>query len=293
MKSFSNKKGLRFVITLGDNSPSLNDSGANQITLEGFRATANCENAGWVQMGGLAAEIFGVSQSDMNKITTYPLRIDKALQNKIVVYAIDGEQESVVFAGNMVRAWPEYSRMPDVSLIIQAQSAYAAALKSVPPKSFKGAVDVAEVMRQIATSMGMNFENSGVDIKLTDVYLPNTALEQAKELARMANIELHIDGNTLSIWAKGSHRNAFIPLVSYDTGMIKYPSFDGAYLKFESLYNPSFITGGLVTVESDNIQACGQWQILKISHRLETEKPGGAWFSSVTAVALNYYVKNL
>lgn len=292
MPSFDNKKQLRFVVTLGSDNPKFDEAGSDQIILQGYRATAICENAGWVQMGELRAEIFGMSQSDMNAITSYPMRIGTALQNKIVVFAIDGKQESVVFAGNMVKAWPDYSRMPDVCLRIQARAAYSDALKTVAPRSFKGACDVADVMRQIATSMGYVFENSGVNVKLADVYLANTNLEQARDLAKAAGIELNIEQNVLSIWPKGSYRNALIPLVSVDTGLVGYPSFDGTFLRFDTLYNPSFITGGLVKVESDNIAAKGQWQILRMAHRLEAEKPGGAWFSSVVGVALNYYVQN-
>ncbi len=292
MPSFDNKKQLRFVVTLGSDNPKFDEAGADQIILQGYRATATCENAGWVQMGELRAEIFGMSQSDMNAITSYPLRITEATRNKIVVYAIDGKQESVVFAGNMVKAWPDYSRMPDVCFRIQAQAAYSSALQTVAPRSFKGGGKVADIMRQIATSMGLVFENSGVNVMLSDVYLANTDLEQARDLAKAAGIELNIENNVLSIWPKGSYRNALIPLVSADTGLVGYPSFDGTFLRFDTLYNPSFITGGLIKVESDNLAAKGQWQILKMAHRLESEKPGGAWFSSVVGVALNYYVQN-
>ncbi len=292
MPSFDSKKQLRFVITTGSDNPKLDELGSDQIVLQGYRATVTCENAGWVQMGELRCEIFGMSQSDMAAITSYPLRITEATRNKIVIYAIDGAQESVVFAGNIVKAWPDYSRMPDVCFRIQAQAAYSAALQTVSPRSFKGSCDVADVMRQIANSMGFVFENSGVNIKLSDVYLANTNLEQARDLAKAAGIELNVEGNVLSIWPKGSYRNAMIPLVSVNTGMVGYPSYDGTFLRFDTLYNPSFITGGLIKVESENLQAEGQWQILKMGHRLESEKPGGAWFSSVTGVSLNYYVQN-
>ena len=292
MPSFDNKKQLRFVITLGSDNPKFDDKGSDQIILQGYRASIICENAGWVQMGELRAEIFGMSMSDMNTITSYPLRITEATRNKIVVYAVDGTQESVVFAGNMVKAWPDYSKMPDVCFRIQAQAAYSSAVTTVAPRSFKGGCDVADVMRQIATSMGYVFENSGVNVKLADVYLANTDLEQARDLAKAAGIELNIDQNVLSIWPKGSYRNALIPLISVDTGLVGHPGFDGTFLRFDTLYNPSLITGGLVKVESGNTAAKGQWQVLKMAHRLESEKPGGAWFSSVIGVALNYYVQN-
>lgn len=289
MPSFDNKKRLRFVITIGTGS--FDEKGDDQIVIEGFRASAVIDNAGWLAMGTLRAEIFGLKQSDMVKMTSYPLDIARQKQNTVIVYAIDGDMEGVVFAGNIVRGWPDYSRMPDVCFRLQAQSAYSAALKTVKPRSFKGTVDVAQVMRQIADSMGCEFENAGVNIKLENVCLVNSDLEQARDLAKMAGIALNIERNILSIWPLGSYRNAVIPLISKDTGMVGYPSFDGTYVSFDCLYTPSLITGGLIKIETDNINAKGQWQVLKMSHSLDCEKPNGTWLSSVKGVSLDYYVR--
>lgn len=288
MPSFDSKKALRVVITLGTDK--FDSKGSDQIVLRGYRASATIENAGGIQMGMLRAKIFGMAQVDMNTATSYPINIGTQLQNTVVVSAIDGDAESMAFAGNIVKAWPDYSAMPDVGFVIQAQAAMSSALKTVPPRSFKGGADVAEVMRQIANSMGYVFENSGVTTKLSDVYLANTDLEQARDLAKAAGIEFTIDRNVFAIWPKGSHRNASINLVSKDTGLVGYPMFDGTYLRFRTLYNPSIICGGLVKVESDNKNALGQWQVLSMTHLLDSEKPGGNWFSDIVAVSLNYYV---
>lgn len=287
MLSFNNKKNLRFVITLGTGK--FDEKGSDQIILQGFRAMTEIENAGGIQMGMLRARVMGVSQSDMNLVTSYPLNIGTQTQNTIVVYAIDGNIETIVFAGNIVKAWGDYSTMPDVGLVIQAQAAMSSAVTAVPPRSFKGGSDVADIMRQIANSMGYAFENSGVSVIMSDVYLANTDLEQVRELAKSAGIEFNIDRNIFSIWMKGSYRNSSIPLVSKNTGLVGYPMFDGTYLRLSTLYNPAIISGGLVLVESDNKPARGQWQVLSMTHRLESEKPNGNWFSEITAVALDYY----
>ena len=289
MGSFDNKKQIRFLITLG--SGEFDKKGANQVTLEGYRSSVSCENAGWLQMGTLKAKIFGMSESDMRTITSYPFNIATDKQNTIVVSAIDGESESIFFAGNIVKAWPDFGSMPDVGFIIQAQSAMSAAIKSVSPRSFKSGCDVSDIMRQIATSMGFLFEDAGVNVKLHDVYLPNTELEQARELAKISGIEFTIDRNIFAIWPNGSHRNAMIPLVSKDTGLCGYPNFDGTFITFTTLYNKNIIPGGLIKVESGNINSSGQWKVLSLSHAMDSEKPGGSWFSNVRCVALDYYGK--
>lgn len=363
MPSFDNKKRLRFVITLG--TAEFDSKGSNQITLEGFRATADIALAGGLQMGELRARIYGVKESDMNAVTSFVYKFGAVEPNTCLVYAIDGTTETMVFAGNIVNAWPDFNSLPDVFLHIQAQAAAVNLIKAVPPRSFSGDIDVASVMGQIAASMGYSFENNGVDVKLADVYLDNTGLEQATALARMAGIDLYLDGKVLAItpantprqqgqpvaaidnsekikallaqwkvehdkfdalfkegnalekagndagamekWkaAKVHNTNAEVilaqakalkaqerpasvvgvPLVSADTGMVGYPMFDGVYLTVRTLHNPAIIPGGSIRVESSRDRATGTWQVLSMAHRLESEKPGGAWFTTVRCMA--------
>jgi hypothetical protein len=70
MASFSNKKELRFVITLAPGQGTFGSSNQNQITLEGFRATVDIDKGGGAMYGTLHANIYGVSASHMNAITT-------------------------------------------------------------------------------------------------------------------------------------------------------------------------------------------------------------------------------
>lgn len=283
--TFSNKKALRFVITLSTGK--FGSSNNDRITLQGFRASVDIEKTGGVQMGTLRAKIYGVSQSDMNSITSFtmqaPVNGGYLYQpNTVEVYAIDGDVETLVFAGNIVNAWGDYHNMPDVFLHIQAASAAAAALRPVPPRSFSGDIDVASVMGQIAASMGFAFENNGVNVKLSDVYLANTDLEQAKELAQAAGIGLWIDDKVLAITqTPATPRDTLIPLISPASGLVGYPTFDGYGVNARLLFNPSVQFGGRVKVESDVLRACGEWVVACIGHHLESEKPGGAWFSAV------------
>ena len=68
MSSFTNKKALRFVINLATGT--FGSSNNNQITLQGFRSIVDIDKAGGMMMGTLRARIYGVSQADMNSITT-------------------------------------------------------------------------------------------------------------------------------------------------------------------------------------------------------------------------------
>lgn len=280
MPSFNNKKSLRFVISL--KTGKFGSSENNVVTLQGFRAVVEIDKAGGVQMSTLRAKIYGVSQSDMNSITTTQWKPETWLANTVEVFAIDGTTETLVFAGNIVNAWGDYQGMPDVFLHIQAQAAFYGALAPIPPKSYKGAVSVATVMASIAKDLGLAFENNGVASQIVDLYLPNTALEQAKDLARMAGIGLYIDDKTLAITPTPSGpRGDIIPVISPQSGLIGYPTFDGIGVNFQTLFSPSVTFGGRISLTTDIKQAAGEWVVVSMAHRLESEKPGGAWFSTI------------
>lgn len=288
MGSFDNAKSLRFVITLGTGKFGSSDN--NQIKLQGYRAIAQIDKAGGVQRGTLRAQIYGVSQSDMNSITTLQWGPQRRIQNTVEVYAIDGSTESLVFAGNITEAWGDYGSMPDVFLSICAQAAFWGQITPVRPRSFDGPADVATVMGQIARDLGMTFENNGVNVQLTDLYLANTGVEQAYELARAAGIEIFIDDKIIAISPANMPRGTIAPLISAATGLIGYPTFTAISVTFHTLFNPGIIFGGRVKIESEITRASGEWRVASVSHRLEAEKPGGAWFSMVHANSNGLYL---
>ena len=279
MPSFSNKKQLRFVITLGTGK--FGSSNNDTITLQGFRAIADIDKAGGMMMGTLRAKIFGVKQVDMNSVTTLMWKPGTRIANTVEVFAIDGAAETLVFAGNIVNAWGDYQNMPDVYLHIQAQACYFNGLQAVQPLSIKGGIDVAVVMARIAKDMGLTFENNNVSIILNDVYVANTLKEQALELARAANFSLYIDDKILAITNKYAPRKGVIPEISSASGLVGYPTFDGIGVNFQTLFNPAITFGGSVKLVTDLPQAEGEWIVTSVAHRLESEKPGGAWFSTI------------
>ena len=279
MPSFDNKKQLRFVITLGTGK--FGSSNNDTITLQGFRATADIDKAGGMMMGTIRAKIYGVKQVDMNSITTLMWKPGTRIANTVEVYAIDGAAETLVFAGNIINAWGDYQNMPDVYLHIQAQACYFNGLQAVRPLSIKGGIDVAVVMARIAKDMGLVFENNNVSVMLTDVYVANTLKEQALELARAANFSLYIDDKILAITNKYAPRKGLIPEISPASGLVGYPTFDGVGVNFKTLFNPAVTFGGSIKLVTDLPQAAGEWIVTSVAHRLESEKPGGAWFSTI------------
>lgn len=205
--SFDNKKSLRFQITLPTGT--FGDSN-NQATYEGFRATMEIEKAGGAAGCTMHARIYGLSQGDMNKLTVLQYQADQLAiasagsgstlnRDNVTVWAIDGDQETQIFMGTVSTAWGNYQNQPDVFLELQAISGLANQLIPVPPSSFQGATDTANVMSTLASLMGYSFENNGVQVTLSNPYLHNTALEQAKQLAHESGCWMYLDPPKLAI----------------------------------------------------------------------------------------------
>lgn len=308
--SFENKKSLRFAITL-ENGASFNQTGAtvdesgalgNTIILEGFRATVEVEKAGGVQMNTLQARVYGVSQSNMNSLTSLQYQPQEIKRNQISVWAIDGDQETLIFAGNVGNCWANYSQMPDVFLEIQAFAGFINQLTPVPPSSYQGSVDVATIMGQLAKQMGYVFENNGVHVMLKNPYLPGSAWDQAQDLARQASCAIYLDDNTLAITPALTPRNTpgnLIPEISAASGLVGYPTFGadgrGPFIQLQTLFNPAIRFGGLIKLVTRAValtkavralsptqRADGLWIVNSIGHALSSETPGGPWFSRVS-----------
>lgn len=281
--SFSNKKALRFIITLGTGH--FGASSANQITIEGFRAVADVDKGGGAMFAHINAQIFGVSQSDMNSVTTLQYQALTTIPNTIAVWAIDGNQETLIFEGNLVNAWGNYQGMPEVFLQLDAQAGYINKLTPVSPSSYQGSADVATIFQSLAKTMGYTFENNlTAPVPLSNPYFTGTAIDQANKAADSAGIWWGIDNAVLWIAAPNTARptGSVIPEVGPDSGLIGYPSFDGqGYITFQCEFNPAIKFLGKVKLVTSIPKAAGQWTVVGVSYKLESEKPGGAWFSTV------------
>lgn len=286
-QSFDNPKELKFVITLGTGN--FGSSNNNQITLQGFRARARIDKAGGMMMGTLRAQIYGVSQSNMNSCVTFPYQPQKLAQqaevkmNTVQVSAIDGDSETLIFTGNIVNAWGNYQNMPDVFLEIQAMSTAVSLLAPAIPTSFDGPIDVVTAIQQLAGKMNLTFENNGVSgISLVNQYLSGTYIEQVQTLAKAARIWMYIDNEILAISPSNQPRTTIsVPLISPQTGLKGYPTFDSIGINIVSLFNPAIRFGGSIQVQSSIPQANGKFIATNIGYDLDSLAPNGQWFMQI------------
>lgn len=291
------KRSIDLTFQLGVGA--FGEDGQNTVDLSGLRCSANVTKTGGVSMSRLELTVYGMPLEAMNKLTVLnQLARGSARLNQVAVSAGDTKRGmAVVFTGGISEAWVD---VEDVGAVfrVTAMTGLLDSLRPIKPTSFNGTVDVATAMAGIAAQMAppRTLENSGVNVQVRDVYKPGTALDQIRSLAREANINAVLDDpNILAIWPADSARGSFattdigtpdgslVPIVSAATGMVGYPKFTQNSILFKTLYDPSMVFGRKVEVQSVLEPANGIWTIGQLTHNLDSEIPGGAWFTSVEA----------
>ncbi|WP_240202676.1 hypothetical protein [Burkholderia sp. LMG 13014] len=265
------------------------DTGKDTVTLTGLRVSADVQCLGGDSMPQSALRIFGLPLSMVNQLTTVgPVNAAIMLKNSVLLAAGDDENGmETVYSGTILTAFGDFKGMPEVPLNVMAVGGLDAAVKPVGALSFIGAADVATIMASLADTMGLAFENNGVQVQLSNPYFPGTALTQVKACARAADIYYTIDRGTLAIWPKaGARAGGDIPIISPDTGSVGYPTFSSNGIEIDCEFNPALKVGGMFQVKSALPVAQGNWRAMQVVHALDSEVPNGRWFTHVTGVPL-------
>lgn len=265
------------------------DGGHNTVKVSGLRVSANISKAGGVSMTSLQLRVYGLPLSVMNQLSTLGKPLVAGRKNTITVEAgSDDTGQSVCFIGTIFQAWADLTSSPDGVFLVEAHTGLLDALRPLPPTSINGSADAATVISGLAQQMGYTFENSGVSVQLSYPYFSGTGRDQAYACAQAANIDILIDGTTLAIWPKTGSRKGASVLLSKDTGLVGYPTWTANGLVLTSLFNPNITFGGNVEIKSIITPACGTWTVFKVDHDLESEVPGGKWFTRLEATVLGH-----
>ena len=203
-------------------------SGGNSYTARDLRMSARITTPGGWDVGNLELAIFGMKLSEMNQLTILPTGATAVGQNTIVVRAGDTPNpSSIAFTGTVSFAFADGSHQPDVCFRVNAIGAHVEKVMPTDPTSVQGTGDVGTIMGQIAQKIGRSLENSGVNTKLQNVYLPGSPLQQVDALAKAAGCLWTVEKDTLAIWPAGQARQGSPIQISKDTGMNGIPGFYG------------------------------------------------------------------
>lgn len=261
----------------------------SSVTLRGYRVAATITRVPG-QQGDLSLRIYGMNFSLMKQVITKGVNYAGARAGNGVLVEAGDDQGGMftVFEGSIQDAYFDGKSQPEVAIQIRGKEGGFEYLKPAPVISQPGSFDVANAMQSLAKQMGKQFENHNVVAKLRDVYYPGTALQQANRIAEHAGINMTLENGVLAIWPRGQSRDkGAIPLFSKENGMKEYPIFNNAFIVVESLFRPIYQQQRVAIKSSlfDNkLQYCTP---SSYTHTLESEAPGGPWFTTFMALYEN------
>lgn len=280
-------KQLQASITINPSSttPTFNGSSSNTVTFGGagqnaVRMRADLHNAGGM-FGEFDLTVWGLPLSIMNQLSTYGQQMNLLPNNQITIFAGDGNGPlKQAYVGAIIGSEIDFDQ-PNAAMHLAGNTAAAFSAGSAQPQSYNGSVDVATVLQKIASAMGLSFENNGVSVQLSNVYLYGSLRDQYTEIVQHADIYATIDRGVMAIWPKFKNRNGSGIQISPDDGtMIGYPAYTATGVSLRALYNPSFAIGRQVTVTGSQITPVNAtWNIYSVNHMLESQTPGGKWES--------------
>jgi hypothetical protein len=281
------KRRVTVVFQLGEGV--FGESGTNTVTCSGLRVHAHIDKVFGPGMGEAQIRIHGLTPSLLNQLSSLNQATMAIRKNTVIVSAGDDVNGmATVFQGQIMISQIMLNTAPDTALMVLAQAGAFAAVQLVPPSSYPVSADAAVVMQNLAHLAGLSFENNGVSVQLATPYYPGSPLEQIRKCAQAAGIEYVIDDTTLAIFPVGGARGTQIPVISPATGMVGYPNYSTSVYGIEltTLFNPLLRPGGKVQVESSLAVANGTWQVFNMQHELESEDPGGQWFTRFAGSSL-------
>lgn len=257
----------------------------NTKIIRGLATDVAVEKPGLPDKPKATVKIVNLPVTDMESLTTLAFRPLQAQKNLISIMAGDDENGlAQVFAGEITNAWGNFNTAPDPTFEIEAMSGYYPALTPKSPTASPGAVPLSAVVEQLAGNMGYSFRNEGVTAQLRNSVLNGSPMEQAQAAARQAGAELILDDATLILLPAGQARKGNAVLLTKDSGMIGYPTFNTNGISLKCFFNPVIIYGGLVQIESRVPKASGIWKVTKLSHRLSAfNASGGPWETELEA----------
>lgn len=275
------RRRIDLTITLGTGT--FGDNVGDTVTLTGLRIQTNIVAVGGDGQGAANLRVFGMSLDMMNRLTNIgPIANTIRGSNRILIAAgNDGEVLTNIYEGTIDVAYADYNAAPETPFNIVALSALGAAMKPIGASSYRGATDVATIMATLAEQAGYTFENNGVDVQLSNPYFPGAVYAQIQQCARAAGIYYTVDRNILAIWPASAARGGEITVVSPKTGMVGYPAFSSQGMIVTSEFLPTAKLGGQIRVESSIPVANGLWNNFRVVHDLQSETPGGAWYTQI------------
>jgi hypothetical protein len=140
---------------------------------------------------------------------------------------------------------------------------------------------VAGLAEAEAKAMGYAFKDeTGGSYSVRNSVFNGAPTDKLQAMCRESGAQLLIDDGTVILVSEGAAREGNAVLVSPETGLVGYPTFNENGVVFSVLFNPEIRQGGLVKVESVVPKATGTWKVTDVNHKISSSDK---WATEVKA----------
>lgn len=276
--SFTQKK-IRLQITLAAGQFGAGQ-GATKI-VEELQTNCIIAKPGMPSKNECRVRVYGMLQADMEQIATLGFSAKVVRRNLLQVFAGESDGLASVFQGEIVGAWLDYTKPPQVFLELHAMTGVYSAVAPAKPVSLKGPSKILPLMETLSKAAGFAFENGGVEGVLDNPYVDGDLFSQLTTVASSAQVNWGLDDNTVYTTKHNTPRVNVTAFTSPSSGMVGAPLFDRRGMAVKMLFNPNVRLGGALHVEGSTVKnANGVWRIHGMEHHLDANDPaGGQWFT--------------
>lgn len=243
---------------------------------------------GGAQFGNAKIEIFGVPLDSMNNIAR--LWMESLTPQNTDTVAIDiwnGQDYVPFFSGVITWSAVNGAGMPAVSLMIEANAAFAMLNATASPYANAGPVSLQSALTTIAAAQqfSVDYSASAPQYQLTDVRVTGSPMEQiAGLMSHFNDLTWFVNLQRLIVRTANAPFSADAISIAADNGLMRLPVYSSSSLQFDTLFNPQLRPGVAcdVTTAFDFVNRT-QWVAAVLSHTLEPNVPGGQWTTSCAA----------
>ncbi|EMX5813341.1 hypothetical protein AAHF61_001494 [Salmonella enterica] len=278
------QRDITVEFTLSDGR-TFDNGGGNVLTLPGAKCFATIAVYGATAGTQITLYIWGLSPAHMADLSYRGVwRPAQSRTNKMRVMA----NGRLIFEGDITDAYADYNQAPDIPLILTGQVNFNLRNQTAADFSAKGDVPVADIIRALASSAGLKFENQGVSRSLSNPHFSGNVIQQMLDAASAADINIDTgDAEKVTIWPKGEKRNIPPLHISPDHGLIGYPVYTMTGLSATTIFCPDLFIGRQVHLESSLPNVTGDYQLTGVIHTITSRTVGGPWSSNCTMTRLN------
>ncbi|HCS4148555.1 TPA: hypothetical protein OQ574_004853 [Salmonella enterica] len=278
------QRDITVEFTLSDGRTFDNGKG-NILTIPGAKCFATVTVYGGTTGTQITLYVWGLSPAHMADLSYRGVwRPAQSTANKMRVKA-DGR---LIFEGDITDAYADYNQAPDIPLILTGQVSFNLRNQTAADFSAKGDAPVADIIRALASSAGLKFENQGVSRSLSNPHFSGNIVQQMLDAASAADISIDLgDVEKVTIWPKDKALDIPAVHISPDHGLIGYPVYTMTGLSATTIFCPDLFIGRRVHLESSLPNVTGDYQLTGVIHTITSRTVGGPWSSNCTMTRLN------